>query len=74
MQVGNGGQMVLHAWVAVAAGRMAPLKKLGEAPCSRSLEAQARMLLDDLEKKGEARTAWPCNSGVVLCLYPKSVC
>lgn len=55
MQVGNGGQMVLHAWVAVAAGRMAPLKKLGEAPCSRSLEAQERMLLDRPRKEGRGQ-------------------
>lgn len=72
--MGNGGEMALHVWVAVAAGIMSPLKKLGEGPCSRSLEAQERMLLDRPRKEGRGHTAWPCNSGVVLCLYPKSVC
>lgn len=50
-------------WVAVAAGIMSPLKKLGEGPCSRSLEAQERMLLDRPRKEGRGHTAWPCNSG-----------
>ena len=52
MEVGNGGEKVLHVWVAVAAGRMGPLKKLGEGPRSRSLEAQERTLLNRPREEG----------------------
>lgn len=54
--------MALHVWVAVAAGIMSPLKKLGEGPWQELRGSRERMLLDRPRKEG-GHTAWPCGPG-----------